>query len=342
MTLAAQPAGPPVTGISALVSGATGFLGGRLSVLLREKGYSVRALVRSAGVVDDLVRSGVEIVRGDVGDRASLVRAMAGRQWVFHTAGKVSDWGPRRDFQRINVDGTARVIDACREAGVRRLVHVSSLTVLGLPRSGKRMDENSPVAESPRDYYTESKLAGERLVRDAHGRDGLETVVIRPGVIWGPGDATIWPRLEALLRRRRLVLIGRGTNHIALSHVDNLSRGLILAAQSAAAAGRIYHLTDGEDLTARFALTALAKACGVPPPRFSLPFPVVYSLAAMMEGATRWRRAQNPPALTRYGVRLVACDGRFDIEKARNELGYNPEMTFRRGVAAMVRQAGKA
>jgi nucleoside-diphosphate-sugar epimerase len=336
MTMAAGPTNALVTGISALVSGATGFLGGHLLSRLREKGFRVRALARQTSDIAGLVQSGVEIVEGDVADQQSLRRAMADQQLVFHTAGKVSDWGSRREFWQANVAGTANVIAACREAGVKRLVHVSSLTVLGLPRSGARVDEQTPIAAAVRDFYTSSKINGEKLVREAHGKGGLETVVIRPGVIWGPGDSTILPRLAALLRRGRLVFIGRGANHLGLSQVENLSQGLILAAITPAAAGQIYHMTDGEEITARAAFCAIAAALGIAPPRFALPFPLVYFLAACLERIARIRHATTPPALTRYGVRLVACDSRYDINKAQNELGYRPLVTFRQGISTLI------
>jgi nucleoside-diphosphate-sugar epimerase len=330
------PTNALVTGISALVSGATGFLGSYLLAKLREKGFRVRALARQTSNIAGLVCSGVDISEGDVADRQSLRRAVAGQQLVFHTAGKVSDWGSRREFWQANVEGTANVIAACREAGVKRLIHVSSLTVLGLPRSGVRVDEKTPPDDSVRDFYTISKIAGERLVREAHGSGGLETVVIRPGVIWGPGDTTILPRLAALLRRGRLVFIGRGANQLGLSHVENLSQGIILAALTPSAAGQIYHLTDGEEITARDAFCALAVALGVPPPRFALPFPIVYFLAALLEWTARLKNAATPPAFTRYGVRLVACDSRYDISKAQTELGYRPLLTFRQGIANLI------
>ena len=336
MTIGVGPTNALVTGISALVSSATGFLGGYLLSRLREKGFRVRALARQNSDIAGLVRSGIDIFKGDVGDRQSLRRAMAGQQLVFHTAGKVSDWGSRQEFWQANVEGTANVITACREAGVKRLIHVSSLTVLGLPRSGARVDEKTPLADSIRDFYTISKIAGEKLVREAHGSGGLETVVIRPGMIWGPGDTTILPRLAALLRRGQLVFIGRGANQLGLSHVENLSQGLILAALTPLAAGQIYHLTDGEVITARAAFCALAVVLGVLPPRFALPFPVVYFIAAFLERTARLQNAATPPALTRYGVRLVACDSRYDISKAQNELGYRPLLTFRQGIATLI------
>jgi nucleoside-diphosphate-sugar epimerase len=319
-----------------MVSGATGFLGGRLACALKERGYMVRALARPTGDISRLVAEGIEIVSGDLADEDSLERAAAGQQLVFHTAGRVSDWGAAEDFRRANVDGTARVITACRRSRVRRLVHVSSLTVLGLPRNGALVDEETPVASRVADPYTASKIAGEELVRRANGLDGLETVVVRPGVIWGPGDTTFLPRFAALLRRGRMVLVDGGRNRVALSHVENLVQGMLLAAVVPAAAGQVYQLTDGEEITAAEAFRLLAAALGVPPPRRSLPFSVACAGAYLLEAWARLRRQTDPPAFTRYGVRLVACDNRYDIGKARRELGYRPAITFRQGFAALL------
>jgi nucleoside-diphosphate-sugar epimerase len=324
-----------VTGASALVSGATGFLGSRLVPRLQQAGFRVRVLVRQGSDLERLAGSGAEIVRGDLADEDSLRRAVAGQRFVFHTAGKVTDWGRRRDFFQVNAEGTARLLAACQEAGVERMVHVSSLTVLGLPRTGALVDEETPCARSPRDPYTASKIAAEVRARAAHGRRGLAVTVVRSGVIWGPGDTTIVPRLARLLRRGRMVHIGRAENILALSHVDNLCAGIILAATVPGAAGQIYHLTDGEEITARAALSALAEALGVQPPRLSLPFWALYSAAAIQEAAARLAGSSTPPPLTRYAVRLVACDSRYDIAKARRELGYLPEITFQAGVAGL-------
>jgi nucleoside-diphosphate-sugar epimerase len=321
--------------VSALVSGATGFLGGRLAIALREQGCTVRALARPTSDVSRLVARGIEIVTGDLTDEESLVRAAAGQQLVFHTAGRVGDWGPADVFHKLNVDGTARLIAACRKNRVRRLVHMSSLTVLGLPRSGALVDEKTPLAARGADPYTASKIAGEELVRRANGQEGLETVVVRSGVIWGPGDPTFLPRFAALLRAGKMVLVDGGRNRVALSHVENLVQGMLLAAAVPAAAGQVYHLTDDEEITAAEAFRFLAEALGFPPPRRSLPFSAVFSAASLMEAWARLRQRSTPPAFTRYGVRLVASDCRYDIGKARRELGYRPALTFRQGVAAL-------
>ena len=314
------------------MSGATGFLGGHLAQVLHGLGYRVRILVHKRQRVEHLLALGMEIVEGDLLDPASLVRATAGQSVVFHTAGKVTDWGPRAEYFQVNAEGTRNVIAACRDSGVARLVHVSSLSVLGLPRTGELVTEETPYPRSLPDWYSQSKRAAEQLVRAANGEGGLATTVVRPGVIWGPGDITILPRLVDLLRRGQMILIDGGRNLLGLSHIESLARGLVLAAESPGAPGRIFHMTDGEEITAREAVDALAAAVGVPRARLSLPYGVVYGIAALIEGAALLARRSTPPRMTRYGVRLVACHCRYDIGRARRELGYRPAVTFREGI----------
>lgn len=320
---------------AALVTGASGFLGSNLVAALCEHGVRVRALVRPASDLRRLSGLGVEIVRGDVCDSRSLRGATRGQQVVFHAAAKVPDWGPRREFFRVNADGTRNVVAACQDAGVERMVHVSSLTVLGLPRRGAAVDEQSPYDSSPHDAYTASKIEAEKIVREAHGQRGLQTVAVRPGAIWGPGDPSIAPRIAALLRRGHAVYVGRATNRLALSHVDNLTEGLRLAAETPAAAGQVYHLTDGETVTAREVIDGLAALLGTARPRWSVPFFVTYLAAAAMEGVARLLRWRLPPPFTRYGVRLMASDCRYDNRKAERELGFRPTVSLRQGLAAL-------
>lgn len=321
-----------ITGTRALVSGATGFLGGHLAQVLHGLGYRVRILVHRRMRVEHLLALGMEIVEGDLLDTASLVRAAAGQSIVFHTAGKVTDWGPRAEYFQVNAEGTRNVIAACRENCVARLVHVSSLSVLGLPRTGELITEETPYPRSLPDPYSASKKAAEQLVRAANGAGGLATTVVRPGVIWGPGDITIVPRLVELLRRGEMILIDGGRNLLGLSHIENLARVLVLAAELPAAAGQVFHVTDGEEITAREAVDALAAVVGVPRARISLPYGAVYGIAALIEAAALIARRAPPPPMTRYGVRLVACHCRYDIGKARRELGYRPTVTFREGI----------
>ena len=196
--------------------------------------------------------------------------------------------------------------------------------------------EETPYPRSLPDWYSQSKQAAEHLVRGANGEGGLATTVVRPGVIWGPGDITIVPRLADLLRRRQMILIDGGRNLLGLSHIESLARGLVLAAESPGAPGQTFHMTDGEEITAREAVDALAAVMGVPSARISLPYVAVYGIAALIEGAAMLAGRTTPPRMTRYGVRLVSCHCRYDIGKAKRELGYKPVVTFREGIKHLV------
>lgn len=328
-------------GIPALVTGATGFVGARLAALLLQRGYRVRALVRASSDLRCLAGLDVEIVRGDLGDPASLTAAAAGCGVAFNAAAHVSDWGPRTAFWRVNVDGVANLIAACERARVERIVHLSSLTVLGLPRDGRIVDESTHPSGTPTaDHYTASKLAGERLVRVAHAESRLAATIVRPAAIWGPGDPNVVPRIVRLLRRGAMPYIDGGANLVGLTHVDNLCFGLVLAAESPAASGQLYHVTDGEEITARTAIDEIAAVFGTPRPRFSLPYWFVFSVAALVEGGARLVGSTAPPPITRYGVRFVACHSRYDIGKAVRELGYRPVASFRAGIAALRTEGG--
>jgi 2-alkyl-3-oxoalkanoate reductase len=323
-------------GTPVLITGATGFLGSRLAAALAARGARVRALVRPSSDLSRLFGLRLEIVRGDIERAPSLIEATAGQRLVFHAAARVSDWGPRALFVRANVEGTRNVVEACLAAGVERLVHVSSLTVLGLPRDGRTIDESAPYACPPWDIYTATKIEAERVVLGGD-RLGLSATIVRPGAIWGVGDPTLLPRLVRLLRDRLLVYIDGGDNRIGLSHVSNVVNGALLAATTRGAGGEIYHLTDGEDITAREAITRLAAALGLTPPWASVPYLPLFALATLLEGAAGAIGRREPPPLTRFGVRVLASDCHYDIAKARRDLGYRPTVSLRSGMVALAR-----
>jgi 2-alkyl-3-oxoalkanoate reductase len=328
-------------GTPVLVTGATGFLGSRLAALLAKRGLQVRALVRPSSDLSRLAGLGLELVRGELADPASLAAAVAGRRHVFHCAALVADWGSKGEFTRANVEGTRNLVEACLAARVERLVHTSSLSVLGLPRDGRVVDEATPVASRPEelDRYSESKIAAERMVLEAVAR-GLPACIVRPGAIWGPGERKQLPRIERLLRLRLLPLIDGGKNHVALSHADNVAEGMLLCALCPDVAGEVFHLTDGEDLTAREVLCGLARAYGLPPPRVSLPFRPLLALGALSERAGRALGLGAAPPITGYAVRVLASDCRYDIGKARRQLGYVPHVSFESGLQQLLVNRG--
>src|SRR5262249_11150891 len=157
---------------------------------LRERGFAVRALCRSDQARKTVVAAGAEPMEGALDLERSLVAAMKGCELVFHAAALTAEWAPRAEFYAVNVEGTERLLAAAKQAGVRRLVHVSTEAVLidGLPLV--KVDETRPIPEKPIGRYSETKAYAERAVRRYNGQD-LETVVVRPRFVWGDGDTTI-------------------------------------------------------------------------------------------------------------------------------------------------------
>ena len=161
-----------------------------------------------------------------------------GCEVAFHAAAKVEDWGDPADFERLNVRGTQNVIDACRAAGVRRLVHVGTEAALMAGQPLVNVDEDAPLRPDSPALYSSSKAKAEQLVRAANG-DGLETVVVRPRFVWGRGDTTLLPQLIEMVRSGRFRWIGGGGQLTATTHVDNTVEGLWLGATKAPAGRRL-------------------------------------------------------------------------------------------------------
>ena len=182
-----------------LVTGATGFIGGALAAALRDHGDDVRGLVRDPDRARGVAPDGVELVTGDVTDPASLRAAVAGVDRVFHTAGLVGDWLDPRAARRVNVEGTRNLLAAADAAGVGRFVHMSSLSVLGT-RHHHGTDETGAYGYG--DPYTDTKVDSERVVREFRSLSDMETVCLRPGFVYGPGDRQVVPGLLDALRRR--------------------------------------------------------------------------------------------------------------------------------------------
>ncbi len=319
---------------TAFVTGGSGFIGGALIDRLHREGWEVRALARSDAAAERVRERGAEPVRGDIGDRATLEAAAAGSEVAFHSAAKVEDWGDPAEFERLNVGGTANVLAACRAAGVRRLVHVSTEAALMAGEPLVNVDENAPLRPDSPALYSSSKARAEQLVRAANG-DGLETVVIRPRFVWGRGDTTLLPAITELVRSRRFRWIGGGRQLTATTHVDNTVEGLWLAATKAPAGG-VYFVTDGEPVVFREFLTRMLATRGVTPPDSSVPAGVAGPVALVCERIWRaLKRFDSPPPVTRFAVWVSSQECTIDISRARRELGYAPVTSREEGLAEL-------
>jgi nucleoside-diphosphate-sugar epimerase len=318
---------------TAFVTGGSGFVGGALIERLRREGWDVRALARSERAAERVRELGAEAVSGDLGDGASLRAGAEGCEVCFHAAAKVEDWGDPADYVRLNVHGTQNVITACREAGVRRMVHVGTEAALMAGQPLVNVDESTPLRPDSPSLYPSSKAKAEQIVRAANG-DGIETVVVRPRFVWGRGDTTLVPQIVELVRSGRFRWVGGGRHLTATTHIDNTVEGLWLGATRAPAGG-VYFVTDGEPVVFRDFLTALLATQSVEIPDKSVPPGVAGAAARTAEWI--WRRLRRPgnPPITRFAVWVSSQECTIDISRAERELGYRPVMSREEGLAAL-------
>ena len=322
---------------AAFVTGGSGFIGGRLVARLVGEGTPVRALARSDGSAERVAALGAEPVRGDLDDVAPIRAGAEGCGIAFHAAAAVLEWGPREEFVRANVTGTENVLRGCREAGVQRLVHVGTEAALMKGQPLVRVDEQAPLQPDSPALYPATKAMAEQRVRAASG-DGFDTVVVRPRLVWGPGDTTILPGLVEAVEKGRFSWIGGGRHLTDTTHVDNVVEGLALGAAKGRP-GEAYFVTDGEPIEFRQFVTRLLATAGVEAPERNTPPFAARAAAPLLEGAWRLMRRDSPPPVTRMAVWLSSQECTIDIAKARAELGYEPVISREKGLAALVADA---
>ncbi len=322
-----------------LVTGATGLLGSHIVEQLRRRNQPVRVLVRRSSDRSWLATQGVEYAEGDVTDAGSLQRACVGVDAVFHSAAKVGDWGPWEDFQRITIDGTQNVIDACAAARVRRLVHISSISVYGYHTVDGTIDETYDLGYKLYKwaYYSRSKVEAERRVWAAHKAGKIEASVIRPAWIYGERDRTTIARLVTMVSQGRAKILGRGDNRLNVVYAGNVAEGAILAATHPKAAGEAFNCSNDGDITQEQYFSLIAKACGAPPIKHHAPYRAAYFAGFMLECLGHALRSPKPPFVTRYAVWLMGRRSFFSAEKARRVLGWQSRVPYEVGVPSTVK-----
>ncbi|GAC1350255.1 MAG: NAD-dependent epimerase/dehydratase family protein [Ktedonobacteraceae bacterium] len=322
-----------------LVTGAAGFIGGHLVDMLVERGDEVRAMLLPG---EDAARlremPGVEVVRGDLTDAASLRRAVKGVQRVYHVAAKTGPWGLEDVYRATNVQGLADLIHAAMEVGVQRIVHTSSITIYGHHLHGiVTEDEPFDADDNP---YSRSKVAGEKLIANLVQDSGAPVVIVRPGWVYGSRDSTSFGRFVSLIESGRGFLVGSGKNIVPVVYVRDVAQGLIKAGDAGdEVIGRAYTIADDRRVMQTQYLNTIAECLQVPHIARKLPYAALYAAgrAAELAWQAMGRRSAAPPPMTTYGVALLGRDQMFSIGRARYELGYEPEYDIARGVAEGVK-----
>jgi len=308
--------------LTTLVTGATGFVGAAVVRHLLAAGDTVRVLVRPSSDRSNINDLAVEIAEGDLTDGASLARALAGCQALFHVAADYRIWVPDPDrIYRVNVEGTRQLMLAALEAGVQRVVYTSSVATLGLNRDGRPADETTPVTLADMvGHYKRSKFLAEAEVRRLVDEQALPAVIVNPSTPVGPRDIKPTPtgRLIADAAAGRMpAYVDTGLNIV---HVDDVAAGHLLAFHR----GRIgeRYILGGDDLTLRDILEIVATLTGRRPPAVRLPHDLILPLACLVEGWTRLTGGKDPQ-LTVDGARMARKKMFFSSAKAESDLGYH-------------------
>jgi 2-alkyl-3-oxoalkanoate reductase len=315
--------------MKALVTGATGFIGGRIAQSLRERGDEVRGLVRDPGKAGALRSQGVELAQGDMEDLPSLTRAVEGVDRVYHTAAVVGDWPDVAHTKRVNVDGTRALLEASVAAGVTRFIHISSLAVYG-NKHHHGTDESAPYKYG--DTYTDAKIESELVVRAFQDAGKIETVRLRPGFVYGPGDRLLIPKISEALREGKFMFVGDGSKQMNCIYIDDLGDISLLAGDAPQANGQAYNVTDGTQTKLRDFITFIANALNLPVPTRKVPPVIAVAGCYGSEYLARALGVKKAPLMNISRLRFLYYNQYYSIDKAKRELAWTPKFTYREGL----------
>jgi nucleoside-diphosphate-sugar epimerase len=324
-----------------LLTGGSGFIGSRLALAARGRQLDVVVTGQvnndaERARVDEMKRAGISIETGPLQDAGFSRQIVAGCDLVIHLAAAQHEANvPDSYFEEVNVGGTRALLDASRAAGVKRFVYGSTIGVYGSAEAGE-LDEESPTR--PENIYGRTKLAAERLVHQQAG--SLETCIVRISETYGPGDFRLLKLFRAI-DRGAFMMIGNGENRRQAMHVDDLIRGLLVAAQHPAGAGQVFVMPGHEVMTTREMVASVARALGKPVPRLRLPLWPFLAAAVVFEATFKPLGIQPP--IHRRRLDFFRKTFVFSTKKAEALLGFVPRIPFSEGTretAAWYREQG--
>jgi nucleoside-diphosphate-sugar epimerase len=317
--------------MTVLVTGASGFLGDSLVRRLLADGSSVRALVRSRAKTEPLTAAGAQTVVGDITDERAVAVALSGVTTVYHLAGRLllPSVGAA-EYHRTHVEGTRVLLQRAHESStLQRFVHCSTTGVVGV--TGDRpADETAPIA--PTNIYEATKAIAEQAVRAA-SRDGFPAVVVRPGLVYGPGDLHLLGFFRAVLHRR-FRPIGRRPVWLHPIYIDDLTDALLRCGRRAEAVGECFHIAGQEPITLSGLASAIACAEGTTLPRGSIPLPAARAIALV--GDQLPSRLKQSAPLTRTRLDFLTHSRVYDVAKAQRLLDFTATTDLTTGIATTV------
>ncbi|MFH0994886.1 MAG: NAD-dependent epimerase/dehydratase family protein [Pseudomonadota bacterium] len=334
-----------------LVTGGGGFLGRAIVRLLINRGD--RVISFSRGYYSELEALGVKQVQGDISNPVAVEKAVKGVDTVYHVAAKAGVWGDYKDYYRTNTEGTRHVIAACQSSGVSRLIYTSSPSVVFDGGDMENVDETVPYPGSYRAAYPETKALAEQAVRQAGGRsqmadgrwqgaekrwqgewDGLKTIILRPHLIWGPGDNHLVPRI--LKRAKRLRRIGDGKNRVDVIYIDNAAKAHLLAEEALIRqpelSGNVYFISQGKPVFLWKMIDDILQAGGLSPVKRTISSKAAFRIGAVLEWFYKAFALKGEPQMTRFVAKELSTSHWFDIRAAQKDLQYDSEVSTEEGL----------
>ena len=316
-----------------LVTGGGGFLGKAIIRRLVKKTPDIRSLGRN--LYKDLDTLGVNQIQGDISDPAAVEQACKERDIVFHVAAKTGIWGVYQEFYDTNVVGTRHIIGACKQQEIAYLIHTSSPSVVyDGDADVMGVDESAPYPDQYQTAYQDTKAQAERLVVQACEEGVVRAIILRPHLIWGPGDTHFVPRI--IKQAKTLRRVGDGKNRIDTTYIDNAVQAHILAAEklmfNRQFSGRIYFISQGEPIYLWEMVNNLLAAAGQPPVTKSIPEGLAYFIGWILESLYKGLGIASEPRMTRFLANELSRSHWFDISAAKRDLGYIPEVSITHGL----------
>jgi nucleoside-diphosphate-sugar epimerase len=318
-----------------LVTGASGLLGREVARLLVRQGHAVATFQRRPSGVD-----GAEDFCGSVTDDQALGRAIAGAEGIIHLAAKVSFTGRAAEFDEVNVEGTRRLLNAARAAGVRDLVFVSSPSVANSGAAIAGLGAEPADPEHAHGDYSRTKAKAELLALAADD-PGFRVAAVRPHIVWGPGDTQLVERVLARAGRGRLPLLDAGAALIDTTYVDNAASAIVAALHRIEHIhGRALVVSNGEPRPVGELLAGICAAGGVTAPSWTVPGGMARAVGAVAEKVWTWAGRNEEPPMTRFLAEQLSTAHWFDQRETRELLDWTPAVPLDEGLARLAEHYG--
>lgn len=308
------------------ITGATGFIGKAVVKNLIKDKHSVTELLLPQE--DERLAGGSAFVRGDVTQRESLAGKMKGHDAVIHLAGAVGyqSW---KNCRNINIHGARNVVDEAVHSGVRRFIHMSSVSVYGrVPNV--LIGEDFPHRKIG-DPYGDTKIDAENIIHEVALGGALDVTIIRPTAVYGEGDDKFLPKLIENLKSGKFRIVGSGEHSVDLINVSDIADFVLLVLKEPKSIGKTYNLANLENPSWNEMLQAISSELGIPMPEKHLPYQLAYAFGGVMEFLSFFSR--KPPRLNRYSIRLIGQPYHYSTDRARQEMGFTPRIKLLDGVS---------